>query len=127
MLVGIAIILCCQLLGEAISHAFSAPIPGPVLGMVFMIVLLWLKENFLPVGHNPERYSIETTGRAILTNLSILFVPASVGVIQKYTLLTQYGVALAFGITISTILAVVASVYTFMLVARMTGSKEEDE
>ncbi len=125
MLFGIAIILLCQLAGEAISHALSLPIPGPVLGMVFMMLFLALKENMTPFSSGHAFYSAENTGKYILANMSILFVPASVGIIDKFDILAQYSGTLAVALVASTLLALIASAYTFMLVARLTNSVED--
>lgn len=125
MLFGIAIILLCQLTGEALSHALSLPIPGPVLGMVFMMLFLWLKENMNPFSSGPAFYSTENTGKYILANMSILFVPASVGIIDKFDILSQYSGTLAVALVASTLLALLASAYTFILVARLTNSIED--
>lgn len=125
MLLGIAIILCCQLLGEAISHGLSVPIPGPVVGMVFLIAVLWLRDNGFVASRSREFYAIENTGRSILSHLSILFVPASVGIIQKFGILSKYGLALGISIVVSTVLALLASAYTFILVARLAGTEDD--
>lgn len=125
MLLGIAIILCCQLLGEVISHAFSLPFPGPVLGMVLLIIVLWLKDNVFIASRNREFYAIENTGRSILSHLSLLFVPASVGIIQKFEILSRHGLALGIAIMVSTVIALLASAYTFIFVARLVGSEDD--
>jgi Putative effector of murein hydrolase LrgA len=127
MLFGIAIILCCQLVGEILSLALSLPIPGPVIGMVLLLIVLALKENFAPVSHDPAYYSIENTGKYILANMSILFVPASVGIIQKFDILSRYGWTIAAAIIISTIVALIASACTFIFVARLIKSEGADE
>lgn len=127
MLFGIATILFCQLVGEALSRALALPIPGPVIGMVLLIVLLWVKESFIPVRESLAYYSIEKTGRYILANMSILFVPASVGIIQKFDILARYGWTIAIALTASTVLALIASAYTFIWVAKLTGSKEVEQ
>ncbi|MEO1131120.1 MAG: CidA/LrgA family protein [Cyanobacteria bacterium J06639_1] len=68
---GIALLLSYELLGEAI--AFHLPIPGPVLGMAFLFLTLWLRRQ--PV---PE--SLATASTSLLSHLPLLFVPAGVGV-----------------------------------------------
>ncbi|EXJ11683.1 Putative effector of murein hydrolase LrgA [Nitrincola nitratireducens] len=38
MLQGLFILLLCQLLGELLMMAINAPIPGPVAGMLILLV-----------------------------------------------------------------------------------------
>ncbi|MEN3929985.1 CidA/LrgA family protein [Microvirga sp. W0021] len=127
MLFGIAVILLCQLIGNITSHAFQLPVPGPVLGLVLLLVFLWARDNFAPVSSSPAYYSVEKTGKYILANMSILFVPASVGIIQKLDIFAHNGWTIAIAIMASTILALAASAYTFIFVARLVGSKESDK
>jgi len=76
MLGAIALILACQLAGEISVHILNLPIPGPVLGMVFLFGYLCLR------GHISEGTD-KVTGN-LLSHMSLLFVPAGVGVI-RYT------------------------------------------
>ena len=49
---ALAIILLFQLVGEVISRAAHLPLPGPVLGMIGMVVAIsvstWLRELIRP-------------------------------------------------------------------------------
>ena len=127
MFLSIAIILICQLIGETISHAFALPVPGPVIGMVLLIAVLAVKERFGPILHGPERYAIERTGSTLLKSLSLLFVPAGVGIVDKLDIITKHGTALAASILISTILALIVSAVVFAVTARWVGSTEGGE
>ena len=40
MLKPIALILLCQLAGEAVAHGFGMPVPGPVIGLLLLFALL---------------------------------------------------------------------------------------
>ena len=125
MFVSIAIILICQLIGETISHVFALPVPGPVIGMVLLIAVLAAKERFWPIQHGPERYAIEKTGSTLLKSLSLLFVPAGVGIVDKLDVIAKHGVALAASILISTVLALIVSAVVFAVVARLVHSTED--
>lgn len=127
MLLSVLIILLCQLIGEIISHGLSLPIPGPVLGMLFLVVILALKERFGPVSHGPDRYAIEQTGGVLIKNLSLLFVPAGVGIIDKLDILSKHGIALLVAILTSTILGIAVSALAFTATARLTHNVEDAE
>lgn len=66
------LLLLCQLAGETIVVAFRLPIPGPVVGMVILFAGLAAKRGL------PDELRDLSAG--ILRHLSVLFVPAGVGV-----------------------------------------------
>jgi holin-like protein len=124
MLVGLTVILCCQLVGEIGARGAGLPIPGPVLGMVLLLVLLFLRDRLVPLLSVPgSGNALETTGKGLLSHLSLILVPAGVGVIQNLELLGRNGPALAAALVGSTLAALVATVATFLLVARWYDSK----
>jgi holin-like protein len=49
MIAGLATLLCCQLIGEALARWLSLPVPGPVIGMALLFFALLLR-GALPVG-----------------------------------------------------------------------------
>ena len=57
----------------------------------------------------------------LLRFLGLLFVPAGVGLAQSYDLVLANGVAIAAALIGSTFVTLLATVYTFRLVARLTG------
>ena len=64
---------------------------------------------------------VEATGKNLLAHLSLLFIPAGVGVVRNLDVLAANGVALAAALVGSTVLALLAAVATFRLVSRLTG------
>ena len=124
MLVGLTVILGCQLIGEIVARGADLPIPGPVLGMVLLLLLLLLRDRLdsLLAG-SASGDALETTGKGLLSHLSLMFVPAGVGVIQNLELLGHNGLALAAALLGSTLAALVATVTTFLLVAKSMTRK----
>ena len=83
---GLALLLLLQVAGEALAKAFALPIPGPVVGMVLLLVALrWA----------PLREPIQAVAEFLLAHLSLLFVPVGVGVVTHLALISQYGLRLA--------------------------------
>ncbi|WP_068300620.1 CidA/LrgA family protein [Pararhodobacter sp. CCB-MM2] len=116
MIRALALILLCQLAGEVATRAGGLPVPGPVLGMA----LLWgLMSAFAPVAA-----LVKPVGEGILRHLSLLFVPAGVGVVGHIDQLGTQALALGLAIVISTALAIAAGALAFTLVARLTGSRD---
>ena len=111
-------ILLCQLAGEVIILALRLPFPqlafpGPVVGMGLMFALL--------VWRGGPSASLDATAGGILRNLSLLFVPAAVGIVQYGDVLADFGLALAVALVASTVLTLLVTVGVFLLFARRRG------
>jgi holin-like protein len=72
MLKALAILLGLQLVGEVVTRWWNLPVPGPVLGMAILLVTLVLRPQWLQL--------LRTASNGLLQHLSLLFVPAGVGV-----------------------------------------------
>lgn len=124
MIVSLGLLLLCQLIGEVVARGLDWPLPGPVLGMILMLGLLLARNRMKPV--LPSEVgdgTLEKTSNGLLANLSLLFVPAGVGVVQRLDLFASHGLALLVALIVSTVLALLATVATFRAVARLLGDK----
>ena len=117
MIAPLAIILGFQLVGEVASRGLGLPLPGPVVGLVLLVGCCLLRPGLA------DRLRPVTQG--LLAHLSLFFVPAGVGVIAHLPLIREYGAGLALAIAASTVLAIAAGAWAFVLVARITGSRDE--
>ncbi|MFM2391364.1 MAG: hypothetical protein RLZZ437_2919 [Pseudomonadota bacterium] len=117
MIHALLALLACQLAGETLARAIGLPLPGPVLGMVLMLGLLVLSARLTAL--------IRPVAQGILAHLSLLFVPAGVGVVGHITTLGAQTAPLLFAVVASTILALAAAALTFTLVAHLTGSRDD--
>ena len=133
MIASLALILLAQLLGEATARGFGLPIPGPVLGMGLMFVFLILRDSArspLPRLLPPPLVdgTLETIAKGLLANLSLLFVPAGVGVVGRLDLLKTQGAKLAVILLVSTAVSLFTTVLVFRGVSALVerrGRKEE--
>jgi len=90
---GLAWLLAMQSLGELLSRGLALPFPGPVIGMLLLLLALrWA----------PVREPVAACARFLLSHLSLLFVPVGVGVMTHLGLLNQYGVRMLLVIVLST-------------------------
>ena len=105
------ILLACQLIGEIVTRLFHWPVPGPVLGMVILFCGLLVR------GHVPEEMSAVTGG--LLQNLSLLFVPAGVGVMLHAQLLAENWVALSLALVLSAAITLVVTGLVMTWMARL--------
>ena len=69
--------------------------------------------------------TLDSTGKGLLAHLSLLFIPASVGVVQRLDVVAEYGVGLAVALVVSTFVTLVVTVVTFVAVSRLSGSSME--
>lgn len=104
MLSGILILLGFQLIGEMLNRLGWLPLPGPVIGMVVLVFLLWWKPRTLSK-------PLEATSRHLLDWLGLLFVPAGVGVISNLDVLRAQWVPILVGLVGSTLVSLVATAY----------------
>ena len=99
---GLAWLLAMQSLGELLSRGLSLPFPGPVIGMLLLLLALhW------PVVREP----VAACANFLLLHLSLLFVPVGVGVMTHLGLLGQYGVRILLVIVLSTWIGLAATAW----------------
>lgn len=110
MLRALTLLFLCQLAGEALVRAVGLTFPGPVLGMGLLFAGLTL------IGSSQ---ALEDVTDAILRNLSLLFVPAAVGVVQQAGLIATHWFAIVVAVVASTVLTLIVTVLTFRAVARL--------
>ena len=95
------LLLSCQLAGEVIVVAFDLLIPGPVVGMVILFAGLMGK------GGVPGGLGELSTG--ILRHLSVLFVPAGVGVMLHVGKLEDEWLAVSAALVVSAVATLVVT------------------
>jgi putative effector of murein hydrolase LrgA (UPF0299 family) len=120
MIASLSLILICQLIGEVVVHGLGVAVPGPVVGLVLLLLLLLLRDRFPVFSCGPLRdEGVERASRGLLANPSLLFVPAGVGVVQKLDLLAEHGVAIMTVLAISVVVTLLATVATFLITSRL--------
>jgi putative effector of murein hydrolase LrgA (UPF0299 family) len=120
MLASLSLILLCQLIGEAVVRGLGLPVPGPVLGLLLLLILLLARDRFALLARGPlGDEGVESASKGLLAHLSLLFVPAGVGVVQKLDLLASHGIAIVLVLAFSVVLTLLATVLTFRLVSRL--------
>jgi putative effector of murein hydrolase LrgA (UPF0299 family) len=119
VLLSLGLILLCQLAGEAITRGADIAVPGPVIGMVLCVLLLLARDRISSRLAPAELRdgTFEQTGRGILSHLSLLFIPAGVGVVQRLDVLGGNALPIAAAVAVSTILSLAVTAWVFSLVA----------
>ena len=98
---GLAWLLACQSVGELLARGLNLPFPGPVVGMLLLLLALRWAVVREPVG---------TCADFLLSHLSLLFVPVGVGVMTHLALVYQYGVRMLLVIVLSTLAGLAVTV-----------------
>lgn len=78
---------------------FALPVPGPVLGMLLLLLAL--------IARGKPSTSLTSTANALLTHLSLLFVPAGVGVIVHIHRLGDEWLPIVAALILSTFITLV--------------------
>ena len=99
MCLDLAILLMFQFAGEMIRAVTGLPVPGPVIGMVLLLVALLAK---LPVAAG-----IHATSRKLLAYLGLLFVPAGAGVVTRLPMIGAHWLPIVIAVVGSTIITMV--------------------
>ena len=81
MLRSLFIIFFYQLLGEAIQKIFEINIPGPVVGLILLLLSFIIFSKKLTQSKKIIK-EISVTSNQIISYLSLLFVPIGVGVVM---------------------------------------------
>lgn len=106
MLRAIFVIFFFQLLGEAIKKFFEMRIPGPVLGLILLLIFLIFLKRFKTAAITNLKEDVINTSNYILNYLSLLFVPIGVGVVMHLSYLENNLFKVLIIVFISTILTI---------------------
>lgn len=98
-----ATLLIFQTLGEGLAYALSLPVPGPVIGMVLLFCYLLIKSD--------AAEKLAPTTLEFLKHLSLLFIPAGVGImVHAHRVATEW-LPIAAALIISTMVSLVVTAY----------------
>lgn len=90
---GFAWLLALQTVGELVVKQLGLTVPGPVLGMIFLLLALrWPS----------VQAEVASCAEFLLSHLSLLFVPVGVGVMTHLGIFNDFGWRIAFVLVVST-------------------------
>lgn len=101
MIEGLIKLLAFQVAGEGIVFMLRLPIPGAVVGMALLFAYLVIRGR--------EDAGLDTFTAAFLPHLSLLFIPAAVGIVAHLDRIAQEWLAIAVAIVVSTVASVAAT------------------
>ena len=110
LLAGFTWLLLFQCAGEALVQLAGLPVPGPVVGMALLFVALLARRDAPP--------SLTVAADGLAKHLSLLFVPAGVGVLLHVARVADEWLPIAAALVVSTVLAMAVTALVFERLAR---------
>ena len=118
--VQLMIIFMISLVGEGISSVFHLPVPGSLIGLVLLFLALQFK--LLRLRH------ISMVGNFLLANMTILFLPPAVGIMDKFQVIAPYLLPIILIVLGAIVLNVcVIAVVVQLIKTRFEGDYEEGD
>lgn len=99
MIKGIFYIFLFLFLGETASYLLDKAIPGSVIGMVFLFMALKFKLI--------KAEDVRGVAYWLTKNMALFFVPASIGIMSAWHLISAHWLALTVVAVITTILVII--------------------
>ena len=113
---GLAWLLAFQSLGELLARGLKLPFPGPVVGMLLLLLALrW------PLIRQP----VSLCADFLLSHLSLLFVPVGVGVMTHLSLVSQYGFRMLAVVLLSTLAGLAVTVLCLYGLSQAKGQPHD--
>jgi len=125
-LFGITALLCFQLLGEITVRLLKLPVPGPVAGLVFLLIALSILGRTKSHVHHSTLENVEQSSSALLNHLSLLFVPAGVGVMVHFDKLSQEWLPITIALIFGAIITLAVTAICMKLMMLWMNAKEPD-
>ncbi|HEX5486739.1 MAG TPA: CidA/LrgA family protein [Limnobacter sp.] len=103
MIRSLTVLLAFQALGELLSKGLLPSIPGPVFGLVCLLAYFVIRKGV------PD--DVATTANVLAANLGLLFVPAAVGVVVFWPVISEYGFTIFVTLLISVVCSMAATAW----------------
>ena len=113
---GLTILLFYQLIGEISVRWLGLPVPGPVLGMIMLFITLLIKGNISK--------SLEGASTTLLSHLSLLFIPAGVGMMVHVERIANEWLSISIALLLSTAITLIFSALVMLFMSKLMTKKE---
>ena len=115
---GVTVLLVFQLIGELSVRALQLSVPGPVAGMLLLLVLLVVRRD-VPT-------PLDRTASGLLAHLSLLFVPAGVGIMVHAERIGAAWLPVLLTLLLSTVLTMAATAWAMLWLQRLLHTEDDD-
>lgn len=119
MIEGLLGLLACQLVGELAARTLHLALPGPVIGMLLLLLVLTVHgRRVRAAGAEPAESHVMHAGDRILDELPLLFIPAGVGVMTCFDMLRAQWLPVSVAFVVSWVAGLLATSTAAALVNR---------
>jgi holin-like protein len=115
-LTGVTILVIYQLIGEVAALLLRIPVPGPVIGMALLFLTLVLRRG--------SAATLDGAAASLLNHLSLLFVPAGVGVLVHFHRIGNEWLPLTVALVLSTLLTLAVTALVMRAMSRLVAGEE---
>lgn len=115
---GITWLLIYQLAGETVVRLLQLPVPGPVMGMIMLFITLLVRGSAVA--------SVNSASTALLSHLSLLFVPAGVGIMVHFDRITDEWLPISVALVLGTVITMAATAAVMLGMRRLMGKRAEE-
>jgi len=122
-LFGITTLLIFQLVGEVSVRLLDLPVPGPVAGLLYLLILLLVMGKLKRL--TPE--SLEQSSLTLLNHLSLLFVPAGVGVMVHFQRLQEEWLPITVALFLGVLITMATTALSMKYLLRIMDKKKSDK
>jgi holin-like protein len=113
MIEGFMALLLFQLFGEAIAHLAHWPVPGPIIGL--LLLLIWAG-----LGGKMSEASTQVA-RGLMSNLGLMFVPVSAGILYQLRSLGENAWHVGWIVVVATAITLLATAAVFTVLSKWTA------
>lgn len=94
---GLTLLIGCYLAGEVVVTSLAIPLPGALVGLLFLLSGLLLRRK-------PPRH-LARAAQPLLSHMAVLFVPAVCGVVALWPQIQPYWPSISIAIVLTTALS----------------------
>ncbi|MFT7003239.1 MAG: holin-like protein [Sulfurimonas sp.] len=114
---GIIILLIFQLIGESLTILFSLIIPGPIIGMVLLLLFLLIRKK--------SYESLDTAVLWLIRYLPLLIIPAAAGIITQFDVISKEFWPIVLSLSIGTFVSLALSMKVMDILITKQGKNNE--
>jgi putative effector of murein hydrolase LrgA (UPF0299 family) len=116
LLTAFAVLLIFQCLGEGLVFLFGWPVPGPVTGMLLLLASMLAVPRLQEV--------VEAGANELLRHLSLLFVPAGVGIVVAASSGSGHWLAIVAAVVVSTLATMAITALVLKALMKEQGGED---
>jgi len=117
---GLSLLLIYQLAGEISVLLLGIPVPGPVLGMIMLFLTLAVR------GCPSSSSALDQAATTLLSHLSLLFVPAGVGIMVHYERISNEWLSIGIALILSTVITMATTALIMLGMTRLLTKKDQE-